>query len=78
METQNGAYPLEIALRNLTKRGQRNPRVLLTLCGSDLYWYSQVQRHRKRIAKVLATVDYLALECERDKKLANQFGFRGR
>ena len=77
METQNGAYPLQVALRNLKNSGFVSPKVLLTLFGSDLFWFSKFERHRKKIAEVLPNVDYLALECERDKKLANQFGFRG-
>jgi glycosyltransferase involved in cell wall biosynthesis len=77
METQNGAYPLQLALRNLKNSGFVSPKVLLTLFGSDLFWFSKFERHRKKIAEVLPNVDYLALECERDKKLANQFGFRG-
>jgi glycosyltransferase involved in cell wall biosynthesis len=78
METQNGGYPMSIAASALSQKGYRAPITLLTLFGSDIFWFSRFPRHRRKIALVLSFTDYLALECERDRRLALDLGFKGR
>jgi glycosyltransferase involved in cell wall biosynthesis len=78
METQNGAYPLSRALTHVHKKKLLSPPVLLTLFGSDLYWYSRFPEHRNRILTALRLVDFLALECERDRRLALELGYKGK
>lgn len=75
METQNGGYPASIALDSLSP--EVKPKVLLTLFGSDLFWYGRFESHRGRIEGVLKQTDFLAVECSRDEKLSRNLGFKG-
>lgn len=75
LETQSGGYLLPRALSGI--RGDDRPKVLLTLFGSDLYWYSRKPMHAKRLSMTLAEVDFLATECVRDHLLARSFGYAG-
>lgn len=75
METQNGGYPTSIALNSL-KLGDR-PKVLLTLFGSDIFWFGKFPSHKLRIQNLLSQTDYLAVECVRDERLARGLGYRG-
>lgn len=77
METQNGAYPLSLALDYISQWGYRKPPVLLTLFGSDIFWFSRFNKHREKIATVLSQTDYLAMECERDRHLSLELGYNG-
>lgn len=57
-----------------------NPKMttLLTLYGSDLYWFRQFDKHLKKLKRLLPLLDQLSCECERDQKLALELGFRGK
>jgi len=74
METQGGGYILRRALNSV----ESVPRTILTLWGSDLYWFRQFPRHRKKIEKTLQLIDDLAMECHRDIYIARELGFEGR
>jgi hypothetical protein len=73
METQNGGYPFAIA--QIGK--DRNFKTMLTLFGSDLYWFSRFPGHLNRIKDLLPIVDFLAAECARDISHAQELGFSG-
>jgi glycosyltransferase involved in cell wall biosynthesis len=51
--------------------------IIVTNWGSDIFYFKQDAQHVKRIQKTLACADYYSAECERDYKLASEFGFRG-
>jgi glycosyltransferase involved in cell wall biosynthesis len=72
-ETQHAGYLTEIAIRN----SQRKPKHILSIWGSDLYWFKQFKRHRTKIQSVLENTNQLILECHRDVVLANELGYRG-
>jgi glycosyltransferase involved in cell wall biosynthesis len=79
METQNGGYPyLAYASRSPLLEAKRKYRIVLTLFGSDLYWYSRFADHQARLSRLLPKVDVLAAECERDIILAKRLGFVGK
>lgn len=45
--------------------------------GTDLYFYKQFPKHQKNIKKVLARVNYILTDCNRDFLLAIELGFKG-
>ena len=73
METQNGGYPFAIAQAGK----ERSYRTMLTLFGSDLFWFSQFPSHLRRIKGLLPLVDVLSAECARDIDHAQELGFAG-
>jgi len=73
METQGAGY---ISLQALTRSSLR-PFFILTLWGSDLFWFRQFSRHQRKLTQLLKMVDRLAMECERDSVIARSLGFAG-
>ena len=53
------------------------PPWLVTNWGSDIFLFGRLRRHKAKISEVLANCNYYSCECERDVRLARQFGFRG-
>lgn len=45
--------------------------------GSDIYFFGRQPEHQPRIREVMAACDYVQAECERDIRLAREFGFEG-
>lgn len=74
VETQGAGY---IALA-AQKKSVRLPFFILTLWGSDFFWFQTFERHRSRIKKLLRHVDLLSMECERDVAIARNLGFNGK
>lgn len=79
METQNGGYPALRAFESLERRSSSpcSPKVMLTLFGSDLFWFARFPRHEHKLRMLLPRIDYLAAECHRDLEHASKLGFRG-
>ena len=50
---------------------------ILTNLGSDIFYYSKFPSHEMRIRELLSKVDAYSAECNRDYKLAREFGFKG-
>jgi glycosyltransferase involved in cell wall biosynthesis len=73
LETQHSGY---LAVRAISKL-KRVPEFRLSLWGSDLVWFSKFKHHRKMIRNVLAKVDRLSIECQRDIEIAKSLGFVG-
>lgn len=80
METQNGGYPALRALESLdaTRHKGSRAKVILTLFGSDLFWFARFPSHEQKLKRLLPRIDYLAAECERDLEHAAKLGFHGR
>jgi hypothetical protein len=49
---------------------ERRPRLLLTNYGSDIFWFSRIPKHLRKIKSLLDMADGYSAECERDYKLA--------
>ncbi|MBW3608347.1 MAG: glycosyltransferase family 4 protein [Actinobacteria bacterium] len=75
LEMQHGGY-LTLESRRLLG-GDRFPPWMYSCWGSDLFYFGRLPGHRERIEAVLDTCDYLITDCERDRQLACEFGFRG-
>lgn len=73
LETQNAGYLVAQTIPHLSFL----PKVFLSIWGSDLFWFQQFARHRKKIQYLLSKVDSLGTECQRDVELARFFGFSG-
>jgi hypothetical protein len=76
LETQNAGYGYLLAHR-LSARLRQVPS-LLTLYGSDLFWFTKFPMHRRKLESLLPNITTLSAECERDRLLATQMGFRGK
>jgi hypothetical protein len=55
----------------------RNPSLIVTNWGSDIYFFKKFPDHEKRIKSLLAKADYYSAECERDYQLARNLNFSG-
>jgi glycosyltransferase involved in cell wall biosynthesis len=73
METQHAGYLTDRALKTVKSK----PRVILSIWGSDLFWFQRFTKHRTRIKSVLNRVDLLVTECRRDRDLAFTLGYKG-
>jgi hypothetical protein len=73
VETQGAGYISLEALGNVEKK----PFFILTLWGSDLFWFRKFDRHKLRLMSLLPLVDLLSMECERDVEIARDLGFTG-
>ena len=73
METQHSGYLANKAL----KKSQTDSKIILSIWGSDLFWFQKFKRHRSKISSVLKMVDLLVMECNRDRETALGLGFGG-
>jgi glycosyltransferase involved in cell wall biosynthesis len=75
LEMQHAGYLMLDACRRL---GERRPPWIYSSWGSDIAYFHRHQEHRTRIDAVLKTCDFLITDCERDRRLASEYDFRGR
>lgn len=54
------------------------PKWLMTIWGSDIYYFSRFPEHKNKIQEVLAGCDYFSSECNRDVCLAKDLGLTGK
>ena len=73
METQHAGYLTDKALEVISLK----QKVILSIWGSDLYWFSQFSKHIVKLRSVLSKVDLLIMECRRDQELAISLGYVG-
>ena len=73
METQHSGYLANKAL----KISQTNSKIILSIWGSDLFWFQKFRGHKRKITRLLSLVHLLVTECHRDEELARKFGFIG-
>jgi glycosyltransferase involved in cell wall biosynthesis len=73
MESQQGGYATYHGLRGPEPR----PKTLLTLFGSDLFWFSRFKYHKGRLKDLLGVTDFIQAECARDELLAKSLDFNG-
>ncbi|MFH1366681.1 MAG: glycosyltransferase [Patescibacteria group bacterium] len=74
MEIQAGGY---LALEAKKVLGKKFPTWIVTNWGSDIYLFGRLNKHEAKIKEVLASCDYYSCECQRDLKLAKDYGFSG-
>ena len=76
LETQGAGY-LVSDTKNLYLKNRSFPPWWHTNWGSDIFLFGHIPFHRPKIEMVLASCDYYSCECERDIKLAREYGFTG-
>src|SRR5438270_7765795 len=74
MEIQRAGY---ITLEAKSKFKGRFPPWIVTNYGSDIFLFGRLAAHAEKIRDVMSECDYYHCECQRDVKLARDFGFRG-
>lgn len=74
LEIQHGGY---LTLEAKERLGGAFPAWILTNWGSDIYHFGRFSEHAPRIRAALAACDFYQCECERDVRLARDFGFKG-
>jgi glycosyltransferase involved in cell wall biosynthesis len=75
LEIQHAGYMTLEAKKSL--RGEFPPWIV-TNWGNDIYLFGRLKEHEPRIREVLAGCDYYSCECQRDVRLAREFGFKGK
>ena len=73
METQHAGYLTDRALKMVKFK----PKVILSIWGSDLFWFQRFPKHNKKMSLLFPRLDILITECERDEALAKDLGFVG-
>ncbi len=73
METQHAGYLTDRALKTVKSK----PKVILSIWGSDLFWFQRFPKHRQKMSLLFPRVNILITECERDEALATKLGFVG-
>jgi glycosyltransferase involved in cell wall biosynthesis len=53
------------------------PTWIVTNWGADIHHFGEIQEHAEKIRATLEACDYYGCECQRDVKLARDFGFKG-
>ncbi len=74
LELNHGGY---IVSRSKNFGGSSAAKYISTNWGSDIYWFQNFPRHRKKIEKLMAQSDFYSAECNRDVELATKYGFKG-
>ena len=59
-------------------RSKQKPHFILSIWGSDVFWFKQFASHRRKISQVLSMTDQLICECVRDIESVKQLGYRGK
>ncbi len=73
LELQGAGYLVDSLDVELLK----NPSLIVTNWGSDIYYFKKFPGHEIRIKSLLAKADFYSAECERDYKLARELNFSG-
>ena len=73
LETQGAGYISAVALRKVEK----SFFFILTLWGSDLFWFQRFEKHHRKLQELLGHVDRLSMECQRDVAIAKNLGYVG-
>jgi hypothetical protein len=74
LEIQHAGY-LTLAAKKII--GRSFPTWIVTNWGADIHYFGEIPEHASKIRETLESCDYYGCECQRDVKLAKDFGFKG-
>ncbi len=60
-----------------TKLTNTLPTVFITNWGSDIYWFEQFPKHKRKIIQLLKIASYYSAECQRDIEIVQRLGYSG-
>ena len=72
-EIQHAGYLVLKTVKNWLVK----PKLVVSVWGSDLYWFQQFKKHAKSITELMKITDQLICECTRDISIAKSFGYLG-
>lgn len=72
-EMQSCSYPIVSTIKKFPEI-----KWIYSCWGNDLFYYQEIESHKKKIKNVLSRVDYIHTDCERDFELAKRLGFKGK
>lgn len=75
LEMQHAGY---ITLKAKEMIGESFPAWIYTPWGNDIYFFGRLPNHIEKIKGVLASCNYYAPKSDRDIRLANEYGFKGK
>lgn len=75
LEFQHAGYLYLQATRGMDR--QCLPKLWITNYGSDLFLYRHIGQHHDRLMQLLDLADFYSSDCERDRKIACDLGFKG-
>lgn len=75
MEIQHAGYMTYAARRKIKSSF---PTWIVSNWGSDISLFGRLSDHEKRVREVISSCDYYHTECQRDVRLAEEFGFKGK
>jgi glycosyltransferase involved in cell wall biosynthesis len=73
LEMQHAGYVL---LR--TNLAPKLPEVFITNWGSDIYWFQQFPKHKRKIIQLLNIASFYSAECNRDIAIVRKLGYAGK
>jgi glycosyltransferase involved in cell wall biosynthesis len=73
LELQHAGYVL---LR--TNLAPKLPEVFITNWGSDIYWFQQFPKHKRKIIQLLNIASFYSAECNRDIAIVRKLGYSGK
>jgi len=73
LEIQHAGYLVSDVLFEL----DISPPFILTNWGSDIYYFSEMEVHRRKLIRALQKATHYSAECNRDYELARMLGFSG-
>ena len=76
LEMQRAGYLMLEARQRLN--GYALPPCIYSSWGSDIFLFGRMQAHRERVKAFLEICDYYIADCQRDVRLAKDFGFSGK
>ncbi len=74
LEFQSAGY---LTLQARDRMGAEFPPWIATNWGSDIYLFGRLSDHREKIERILLAADYYSAECQRDVRIAKEWGFNG-
>jgi glycosyltransferase involved in cell wall biosynthesis len=72
-EIQHAGYLVLNTIKNWVVK----PKLVVSVWGSDLYWFQQFKKHSTKITELMKITDQLICECARDISIAKSFGYMG-
>lgn len=75
-DLQSGGYISEEIIE-VYKKKKPNVTICASVFGNDLYFFKDLPYHSQKLKNILKNIDFLHIESEREKNIAQNLGFNG-